>query len=83
MSLNLDKATSWIKIDLEKITAWTASNIGGFSMIKFLSLVIAPVEMGVKIVFGIVSAAIFAVVGELARLWLTKQNFYKKYKDKQ
>ena len=71
------------KIDLEKLTAWAASNIGGFSTMKFVGLIIAPVEMGVKIIFGIVSAAIFAVVGELSRLWLTKQDFYKRYKDKQ
>ena len=71
------------KIDIEKGIAWLASNIGGFSTIKILGLMLAPVEMGVKIIFGIVSAAIFAVVGELSRLWLTKQAFYKKYKDKQ
>jgi hypothetical protein len=71
------------KIEFEKSISWIASNIGGFSTIKVVGLIFAPVEMGVKIVFGIVSAAIFAIVGELSRLWLTKQDFYKKYKDKQ
>lgn len=56
------------------------SNIGGFSTIHFLKIDFNFLDWVVKLFFGLIAAGLFAIAGELTKLWLSKQPFYKRLK---
>ncbi len=66
----------------ERIYTALISNIGGFTPLTILGYTVNVLDSAVKFLFGLLGAFVFTIIGELTRVWLSKQPFYIKYKDR-
>ena len=58
------------------------SNIGGFTPLTILGYTVNILDSAVKFLFGLLGAFLFTIIGEMTRVWLVKQPFYIKWKDR-